>query len=108
MNLNHSVEDEMDKENLEKKFAELLGLNENESVFAFNKFKEKIVDSIFVGDALKIKGLGVFQIKEQLSEEINKTKNRKKHYCSLRQVKFQMNHHLFFNFRYSTKIYRYC
>ena len=78
MNLNHSVEDEMDKENLEKKFAELLGLNENESVFAFNKFKEKIVDSIFVGDALKIKGLGVFQIKEQLSEEINKTKNRKK------------------------------
>lgn len=68
----------MDKEKLELKFAEILKINESETSFAFNKFKEKIVEQLLVGEALKVKNLGVFQIKEQLSEETNKSKIRKK------------------------------
>ncbi|MFZ1288610.1 MAG: SPOR domain-containing protein [Melioribacteraceae bacterium] len=68
----------MDKEKLEQKFAEILGINESESSFAFNKFKEKVVEKLLVGEALKIKDLGVFQIKEQLGDETNKSKSRKK------------------------------
>ncbi|MBK8945661.1 MAG: SPOR domain-containing protein [Ignavibacteriae bacterium] len=68
----------MDKQILEQKFAEILGINESESSFAFNKFKEKIVENLFVGDALKVKDLGVFQIKEQLNDESNKLSIRKK------------------------------
>jgi len=36
----------MDKEKLEQKFAEILGINESECSFAFNKFKEKIVEKL--------------------------------------------------------------
>ncbi len=67
----------MDKEKLEQKIAELLEVNESESSFAFNKFKEKLVELLNLGEAIKISNLGVFQLKEQLSDNLADIKKSK-------------------------------
>ncbi|MCB0753208.1 MAG: HU family DNA-binding protein, partial [Ignavibacteriae bacterium] len=59
----------MNKEKLEQKISELLNVAENDSSFAFNTFKEKIVQNLKVGEAIRINNLGVFQLKEQLRED---------------------------------------
>ncbi|MCB9249174.1 MAG: HU family DNA-binding protein [Ignavibacteriales bacterium] len=59
----------MNKEKLEQKISELLNVAENDSSFAFNTLKKKIVQNLKVGEAIRIKNLGVFQLKEQLRED---------------------------------------
>jgi cell division septation protein DedD len=58
----------MNKEILENKIAELLRISEEKKSLAFSVFKEKVAEFLNVGEALRIDNLGVFQLKEQLSQ----------------------------------------
>ncbi len=58
----------MNKEILENKIAELLSISEEKKGLAFSVFKEKVAEFLNVGEALRIDNLGVFQLKEQLSQ----------------------------------------
>ncbi len=68
----------MDKEKLEQKVSQLLNVSEEESGFTFQIFKEKIVNMLNVGEAIKIDDLGVFQLKEQMSEKYRTLGKKKK------------------------------
>lgn len=57
----------MNKEALESKVAELFNKSEEEKNEVFSLFKEKIATFLNVGEAIRIEGLGVFQLKEQLA-----------------------------------------
>ncbi len=52
-------------EKLETAFAKLLDASKLEKNIAFLLFKKKLVEHLNIGDALKVKELGVFQLKEQ-------------------------------------------
>jgi len=58
----------MDIEILESKIAELLNISEDEKTFALAYLKNKLVNYLNVNEAIKIKNLGVFQLKEKLSD----------------------------------------
>lgn len=57
----------MNKEALESKVADLFNKSEDEKSAVFSLFKENIASYLKVGEAIRIEGLGVFQLKEQLA-----------------------------------------
>jgi cell division septation protein DedD/nucleoid DNA-binding protein len=59
----------MNKEILEDKIAKLLKVSDQEKNLAFKIFKEKLSENLKVGEALRVKDLGVFQLKEQLDHQ---------------------------------------
>ncbi len=59
----------MNKEILEEKIAKLLKVSDQEKNLAFKIFKEKLSETLQVGEAIRIKDLGVFQLKEQLDHQ---------------------------------------
>jgi len=61
-----------------QKISQLLSVSEDESGFAFKVFKDKIVSKLNVGEAVKIDDLGVFQLKEQMSENAKIAGTKKK------------------------------
>ncbi len=64
----------MTTEKLKTQVAELLGVSESEKNLAFFQFKDKIANSIKVGEAIKISQIGIFQLKEQfVSSDSGKT-----------------------------------
>ena len=56
----------MNKNILENKISDLLGVSEDEKNLAFSLFKTKLSSFLKVGEALRISELGVFQLKEKL------------------------------------------
>lgn len=56
----------MNKEILEEKIAILLKVSDQEKNLAFKIFKEKLSETLQIGEAIRINDLGVFQLKEQL------------------------------------------
>lgn len=62
----------MDKKEIARKIAELLNISDDRIEEAFAIFKEKLVESLKVGEALKIESLGYFQLKEQV-EKLDET-----------------------------------
>lgn len=59
----------MNKEILEEKIAKLLKVSDQEKNLAFKIFKEKLSETLHVGEAVRVKDLGVFQLKEQLDHQ---------------------------------------
>jgi len=57
----------MKKEVLESKIAELLDIEDSDKSIVFSLFKDKIAKHLNIGEAIKINGLGIFQLKEQVS-----------------------------------------
>ncbi len=57
----------MTKEDLEEKLAETLGIYEGEKDIAFNILVNKASETLNVDEAVKINGLGVFQLKKDAS-----------------------------------------
>lgn len=55
----------MDKKELIKKIAELLNIRANKADYAFYGFLKNLSSSLRDGEALKIPGLGVFQLKKE-------------------------------------------
>ncbi len=58
----------MTNEKLESKLAELLNVSSHEESITFLLFKKRVSESLKIGEALKVKDLGVFQLKEQLKK----------------------------------------
>ena len=61
----------MSQEDLAKKLTGILSLSEKNKGLVFKLFKEKLAEYIKVGEAIKVDDLGVFQLKEQLSQSGN-------------------------------------
>ena len=57
----------MTTEKLKTQIAELLKISDSEKNLAFSIFKNKIAEHLEVDEAIKISGIGVFQLKEQFT-----------------------------------------
>jgi len=67
---------EMTNEKLKQNIAELFEVSDSEKEITFLLFKKKLAEYLKVGEAIKINSLGVFQLKEQLTEG-KRSKNKK-------------------------------
>ena len=62
----------MKKESLKENIAKILGVSSVEKDLAFEIFLEKISDTLNYNQAIKIKGIGAFQLKK--SEHLKENK----------------------------------
>ena len=67
----------MNKDTLESKISQILEVSDPEKKLAFSLFKEKLSQTLSVGEAIKINDLGVFQLKEQLDHSEKKDSKQK-------------------------------